>query len=362
MYTHTAREKDLLGSRLPGIGMAAGEVKHYSLLRAMLKLADPDRHQRDGLEFDASRSTMRMLGRDPDLADPHTLLVPPEILQRDLNTAVVGEGGYLVDTQNVSFTEQLRNRSVVLLMGATRLPGLRGDVAIPAQTAAGTAYWLPTESTEITEAQPTYGQLLMTPKTAGAYTELSRKLMLQSTPSAEALVMGDLAAVVGLAVDSAAINGSGASGEPLGLLQTAGVHTASGSSLGYAGLLETQSDVLGDNAVVNAAAVGSATTPAVAALLMNRVKFTSTASPLWEGNMLDGQLVGHRAMSSKQVPAATLIFGDWSQLVIAEWGVLELGVNPFANFKAGIIGVRAMYSIDVGIRHPESFCKVESIT
>lgn len=366
-YALKTRERDLLDSRLPGIGMAAGEIQQYSLLRALSRLASPERHQREGLEFESSRETARMLGRDPDMVDPHSLLIPPDILQRadirrDLNTATPGAGGYLTETVNTSFTELLRNRSVVLRMGATPLPGLRGNVAIPAQTGTATSYWLTDEATDITESQPALGQLLLTPKTAGAYTEISRQLTLQSSPSAEGLVMRDLAAVVSLAVDAAAINGSGASGQPEGVLNVAGIHTASGSTLGYAALLETQSDTLGDNALIDPAAVGYATPPAVAALLMNRVKFASTASPLWEGSMLDGQLVGHRAMSSKQVPAATLVFGDWSQMVIAEWGVLELQVNPFANFKAGIIGVRAMYSVDVGIRHPESFCKIESIT
>ena len=368
MYNLNTSERDLLTERLPGVGMATDEIRQYSLLRALNALTSPERHQRAGLEFDASRATAKMLGRDPDLADAHTLLIPPEILQRpniqrDLNTIAAGEGGFLVETTNVSFTELLRNRSVVLRMGATRLSGLRGDVTIPKQTGSATAYWLSDETTDITESQPTLGQLPLTPKTAGAYTEISRKLTLQSTPSAEGLVMRDLAAVVSLAIDAAAINGSGSSGQPLGLLNVpSGVHTVSGTNLDYTAILETQSDTLGDNALVDPAAVGYATTTAVASLLMSRVKFTSTASPLWEGSMLDGQMVGFRVMSSGQVPDATMIFGDWSQMVIAEWGVLEVQVNPFTNFKAGIIGIRAMYSVDVGIRNPVSFAKIESIT
>lgn len=362
MYQLNTRERDLMTDRLPGIGMTSREVQNYSLLRALAALATPDRGRRDGLEFEASRAAAQALGRDPDMADPHTLLIPPEILQRDLNTATPAEGGHLVETRNQSFIDVLRNRSVVMRLGATRLPGLRGDVTIPKQSDTATAYWLATEGTPATESQLGLGQLPLTPKTAGAYTEISRKLTLQSTPSAEALVARDLAAVVGLAVDGAAINGSGADGQPLGLLGVSGVHTATGTDLGYAAILETQSDTLGDNALIDPAATGYATTPAVAALLMNRVKFSGTASPLWEGAMLDGSLVGYRAMSSGQVPAATLLFGDWSQLVVAEWGVLEVEVNPFADFKAGIIGVRAMYSVDVGIRHPESFCKITSIT
>ena len=67
-------------------------------------------------------------------------------------------------------------------------------------------------------------------------------------------------------------------------------------------------------------------------------------------------------MASNNVPSATMIFGDWSQMLMAEWGVLEVDINPFANFQAGIIGVRAMYSVDFGVRVPGAFSVATSIT
>jgi hypothetical protein len=88
---------------------------------------------------------------------------------------------------------------------------------------------------------------------------------------------------------------------------------------------------------------------------MARVKFSSTASPLWEGNVWDGQMCGFNAMSTNQMAAGTMLFGDWSQVVVGEWGVLEIEVNPYANFQAGIIGVRALVSIDVGLRYAGAF-------
>ena len=46
------------------------------------------------------------------------------------------------------------------------------------------------------------------------------------------LVMNDLSKVVALALDGAAINGSGASGQPLGILNTSSIGAVSGTSLG----------------------------------------------------------------------------------------------------------------------------------
>ena len=369
-YELSEREKDLLEPpRLPGIGMSKKEIREYNVLRAIDDRASPDRRPRTGLESEASAETYRkILGKDPELVNEHRIAIPPDvlqrpnILQRDLNAATAGQGGYLVDTQNVSFVELKRNRSVVMRMGAERLPGMRGDVAIPRQSAAATAEWLTSETDPATESQQTFTQVPLTPKTCAAYTELSRQLLLQSSPAAEGVVMRDLAAVVALAVDQAAINGSGASGEPEGLLSATGVGAVTGTALDYAAILEFQSDTLGANSLINLDACGYVSTSAVASLLMQRVKFTNTDSPLWEGGMADGEVVGFKAMSSQQVPAATMIFGDWSSMLIAEWGVLEVEINPFANFPAGIVGVRAMYSVDVGLRHAASFSVASTIT
>jgi hypothetical protein len=57
-----------------------------------------------------------------------------------------------------------------------------------------------------------------------------------------------------------------------------------------------------------------------------------------------------------------MLYGDWDQVVIAEWGVLQVEVNPYANFQAGIIGVRAMVSVDVGLRYAAAFSLATSIT
>jgi hypothetical protein len=100
----------------------------------------------------------------------------------------------------------------------------------------------------------------------------------------------------------------------------------------------------------------------VAGLLKQRVKFSSTASPIWEGQLQGGQVDGYRAMASNNVPSGYLIFGDFSQMVMAEWGVLEVDVNPYANFAAGIIGVRAMYSVDFAVRVPGAFSIASSVT
>lgn len=361
---------------ISALGISEREAGNYSLCRAILAARDND-WRKAGFELECHRSIADKTDK-PQQA--HTFYVPlevqrrqttvnyarlaerhgqPQWLQRDLNTNF-STGGALIQTSVMGFDELLRNLAFAFRMGATRLTGLRDNVTIPRQSAAATAEWLTTETGAATESQPTFVQLAMTPKTVSAYTELSRKLLMQSSIDVEGLVNADLAAVAALAVDVAVISGTGASGQPLGLNNVTGVGTVSGSSLGIAGLLETQTDLATAN--IRPMRGGYVTTPAVAALMIAEVLYANTASPAWVGNVWEGTMMGFPAMSTNQVASGTMYFGAWENCVVGEWGVLEIDTNPYANFGAGIIGVRAMYSVDVGIRRPAGFTIVSSIT
>lgn len=341
------------------IGLTAKEGQRYSVLRAIRALTDKD-WTNAGFERECHNAILKRSGMSE--APNAGFFVPYEIQKRDMTAGTANAGGVLVATDNLasSFIELLRNRSVVAQLGATILSGLQGNVTIPKQTAGGTAYWLSTEATAITESQQTLGQLSMTPKNVGAYTEISRQLMQQSSPAADMIVMNDLSKVLGLAIDLAALEGSGASGQPTGISNTASIGAVTGTSLAYAGVLEFQTDVAGANALAGNCAY--VTTPTVAAVLAARQRFSSTDTPLWQGNVLDGTVSGFRAMSTNQITAASMIFGDFSQVIIGEWGQLELALNPYANFTAAISGVRAIQTVDVGVRYAGAFSRATSIT
>lgn len=348
------------------IGMTSREVQQFSLSRAILACSTGVWKDAP-FELDCIKEATKRSGK---ALDPHRFVVPFEVLQRpmtqeglvaarshsgrrDLTVASAGGGGFLVGTENMGFIEMLRNRSVCFSMGARRLSGLSSSVTIPRQSVAGTAYWLGNEAAGASESQQTFVQVALSPKTAGAYTEISRQLLLQSNPGAEGIVTDDLAQIVAIAADLAALNGSGSAGQPQGLIGTANVGSVAAGSANYSTVLEFQTDVATNN--VRPLSGGYVTTPVIAGYHLSRQRFTSTDTPLWVGNVWDGEISGFRAMSSNQVPAGYMVFGDWNEMIIGEWGVLEVEVNPYANFQAGIIGVRALYSLDVGIKRPFAF-------
>lgn len=369
------------------IGLTDKQVNEYSISRAILAALDPQIRAKGGFEIEChnavaqrsgdakhngilvphdvlSRQMLRVdsarLGREDPLALQYLLR---QNLQRDLSTATGAAGGFLVGTTNVasSFIELLRGRARVVQLGAIVLPGLRDNITIPKQSGAGTFYWLANETTAITESQQTFGQVALTPKNGGAYTEISMQLLKQSSPAADMIVMSDLAKVTALAVDLAALNGSGAAGQPTGVLNTAGIGSVTGTSLNWPGIVEFETDVATANADVETLAY--LTTPAVRGLLKSRDKTgTTVGNYVWGGTTADNRLNGYRAEVTTQMPTATMLFGDFSQILIGEWGVLELAANPYANFAAGITGIRAWITTDIGVRQAGAFSAASSIT
>lgn len=346
-------------TQVTNLDLSKNETRKFSVFKAIRALTDKNWK---GAEFELECHSEILKRTGLQEAVHGGFYMPLDVQKRDLTVGTPTAGGNLVatDLQAANFIDLLRARSRAAQLGATMLSGLVGNVAIPKLTGAATAYWLTNEATAITESQQTIGQLAMAPKNLGAYTEISRQLMLQSTPAAEQLVMSDLAKVLALAIDLAVFEGSSASGQPTGISQTAGIGSVSGTSIALAGMIEFQTDVGGANALSDNSAY--LTTPTVAGLLMQRARFSNTDTPLWTGSVMDGQACGYRATTTTAITAGSMIFGDFSQVIIGEWGMLEIALNPYASFASAITGIRAIQSVDVGIRQAAAFSRATSIT
>jgi HK97 family phage major capsid protein/HK97 family phage prohead protease len=353
------------------LDLSKTDVRRYSLMRALRAAVNND-WKDAGLELECNTELSKRLDKSPRSAK--SFFVPLDVMMRDLpanatqkrDMTVAGVSGsnYLVSTDNMpgNFIDLLRNTSVGLRMGVQRLSGLKGNVTIPKMTAGNTAYWLADETTQITESQPTIGQLALAPKNVAALTELSHQLMVQSSPDAENLVLQSIARDIGLAVDVGILRGSGASGQPTGIATTGSIGAFTGTSLAATGILNAVADVGTANALFPGC--GFVTTHAVAALLMDRPNVTGATdgTPLWQGRMEEGTIRSYPAMASGQMSSATMLFGWWPSVILAEWGVLELMVNPFSDFTRGLTAVRGWYTCDVGVRYAGAWSYSSSIT
>jgi HK97 family phage major capsid protein len=301
-------------------------------------------------------------------------LVPFEVQKRDLVVGTPTAGGNLVATDLLagSFIEVLRNAMVLPGLGTQMLTGLVGNVAIPKQTGAATAYWV-AESNAPTESQQTIGQVAMSPKTVGAYTEISRKLLLQSSIDVESMVQTDLAAVLGLAIQQAAISGTGTSNQPAGLLTLitpSVVGGTDGAAPTWAHIVELESDVAVANALVENMAY--LTNAKVRGKLKTTSKVPGQNGFIWENG--DTPLNGYRAAVTNAAPSnltkgtstgvcSAIIFGNFRDLVIGMWGGLDLMVDPYSGSTSGTVRIVALQDVDVAVRYTESFATmVDALT
>jgi len=353
------------------LGMGKKDLSKYSFLRAIVAASKNDWRGAE-LERECSDAVSQKLNKQAQ-----GFFVPYDVMaeQRDLNVGTATAGGNTVATDLMagSFIEMLRNKMVIRQLGATVLSGLVGDVAIPKQTGGATGYWL-AEGADITESQQAIGQVAMSPKTVGALTELTRKLLQQSSMDMENFVRSDLATVLALAMDSAAINGAGSSNEPTGVLNQSGVGLVAmgtnGAAPDFASIINLETEVAIDNADIGTMAY--LTNAKVRGKMKATPKVSGYPTYLWEnGNAVgEGNLNGYRAMASNQVPSdldkgtsygvcSAMILGVWSQLLIGLWGGLDILVDPYTKSASGGLRVTALQDVDIAVRHPESFAVVK---
>lgn len=346
------------------IGLNEKEIQQFSFARAINALANPtdSRAQKAAaFEFEASRAACEQTGRET-----RGLLVPADVLKRDLVAGTTTAGGHTVSTDLLaeSFIDLLRNRAYMMQLG-TVMGGLNGNIAIPRQTGGATAYWV-AEAGAPTESQQAFDQVTMTPKTLGAFTDFSRKLMLQSSIDVEAFIRRDLAAVLALEIDRAALHGSGSSNQPLGIAGTAGIGSVAGGTNGlaptWAHIIQLETEVAIDNADVGNMAY--VTNAKVRGKLKGTEKSSTTGMYVWENN--SSPVNGYNAVVTNQVSSAltkgtssgvcsAIFFGNWADLVIGMWGGLDLLVDPYTGGTSGNVRVIAHQDIDLAVRHPESF-------
>jgi HK97 family phage major capsid protein len=293
------------------------------------------------------------------------------VQQRDLLVGTTTAGGYTVQTDLLgqNFIDVLRNRMAMTGLGAQFLTGLTGQVAVPRQTAGATSYWV-AENNAPTESQQAFDQVALSPKTVGAFTDVSRKLLLQSSIDVEAFVRNDLATVLALAIDLAAINGSGASNQPTGVLNVSGIGSVAGGTNGaiptWGNLVDLESAVAVANADIGA--LGYLTNAKVRGKLKQVSKVSGQNGFVWDNG--DTPVNGYRAAVSNQVPSnltkgtasgicSAILFGNWSDLIVGQWGTLDLMVDPYTGSTAGTVRVVALQDVDVAVRHPESFAAMK---
>jgi HK97 family phage major capsid protein len=300
-------------------------------------------------------------------------LVPIEVLapwRRDLTTGLPVVQTTVEPDAPIPF---LRAKTVCGRLGATLVDGLvggnLGNLRLPRATLGGIASWQP-ETGAATDNDQNLDAFTLVPKRITGSTVISRQLILQSSPDVEAFVVGDLSNAIAVAVDNAAINGSGAAPQPAGILSipanAAGSYVYSqrsanvvfGGAASWGKVLAFEK-TLEQGLIANDSSFGWAVDPTVRDKWQQTAKVAGYPSFLWEnipGDATFGYVNGRKAISSTQLAPGVVLFGRWSDLLICTWVGLEVLVDPFSLATQAEVRVRVSLLADIGFKYALSFC------
>jgi HK97 family phage major capsid protein/HK97 family phage prohead protease len=356
------------------VDMSVKEKREYSLGRMVQAQVTGD-WRKAGFEREMNDEIAARVGRDAE-----GIYVPDFAWgQRGpLSTAATGGSGSEVVFDDFvptahrgdMFIEALRARQVLSGLGATYMTGLTGRIKMPKMATGANAAFVE-ELADVADGAGTDGGVTLQPRTMGAFVDLSRLLMMESVPAIEQVIQNDLLASAADRTEFYAIQGSGSSGQPTGILNTSGVNDLDISTgtdvdaLTWADIIALVKLVEEDNGIVNGNAAGFLSHPSVKAKLASTVKVASTDSVMLLNDPWNN-LYGYPAAFSSNVPttldpgdggndASALIFGDFSQLIIAQFGAPSILVDPYTGSRAGTVRMVLHAELDVGVRNAVSF-------
>ncbi|MGB0810596.1 MAG: phage major capsid protein, partial [Candidatus Puniceispirillaceae bacterium] len=200
----------------------------------------------------------------------------------------------------------------------------------------------------------------------------------ESIPAIDQIVQDDLLRSVADRIEFHAIQGSGSSGQPTGLLNASGVGNVDISTgtdvaaLTWADLTDLVKTVEDADGIVNAQTLGWLSNPKVKAKMANTVKVASTDSIMLLNDPWNA-IYGYPAEFTTNVPsdldpgdggsdASALIFGDFSQLMVGLFGAPDIMVDETTGGLAGTTRIIIHQDVDVGVRNGASFAKTDEVS
>lgn len=330
----------------------------------------------DGIEREMQQEAQRE-ARESGINLEGNFHIPAVILnhtgRRDM-TATGGsagdQGGTTIATNLVSFIDLLYARLVVRGLGAQFLTDLQGNIDMP-KLVTGSTVGNKAENGAGDESSPTTGKVSLSPKRATTFVEVSNQLLMQSSYSVEQMIRNDLATALALIIEQRAIAGSGSSNQPLGILGTGGIGSVAGGTNGAAPDFDDIVDLETLVAVANAdiGNLGYLTNPKVRGKLKKTpIESGTSADKVWANG--ETPLNGYRAAVTTQVPSnltkgsadaicSAIIFGNFQDLVIAQWGGVSIMANPYSKDTEGIVRLTVNAYHDNAVRRAQSFAAMQ---
>lgn len=364
-----ARFKGIASAKLPSgtplrnedIGLSDQERQTFSIARLMRSMID-NSYSGAGFEREAVAAAAQARGTDPSHGG---FFLPTDLMsswgrytdENGVSTrAALATGGNpnILTTDHLasSFIENLRNESAVVGAGATVLEGLDSNVEIPGGDQNIAAAWLASEDADAAESNPTFRKISLDPKDLAAFTDVTRRMLQQSTIDIETYIRSQMVTGMRIAIDHAALYGTGATGQPEGVANTTGIGSET-----FAGAVPTRGEIIDLRTGVAASNAGRGVTYLGNSNMVGDLQKTKVdaGSGIFLMNDSADRLVGNAFRESNQIADGDLFAGIWSDLLIGMWGGLQLDVSNEAKFLSGGRRFRVIQTVDTAVRRVASF-------
>lgn len=272
-------------------------------------------------------------------------IVLPMEMRSDIQATVATAGKENVAEDKLGILEPLRANLVLVNAGASYMTGLIGDVSIPVYSGSNVG-WAGEVSTA-SDGAGTFSEVTLSPKRLTAYIDVSKQFLIQDSNSAEEMLKRDIVAAISNKLEATILGSeAGSNTQPAGLFN--GV-VADSAAVTYKDIVNMEAELEDANVMGNIKFIVS---PSAKADLKTTEK-GNTDNFLMEGNELNGYPV----MCTSAVTGKGVIMANWSDLVIGQWGGIDLVVDPYTQAANGKVRLVINAYFDAKPRRAEAFVK-----
>lgn len=278
-----------------------------------------------------------------------------------------GPGWYASLEQPRGFIDMVYRESILGRLGVTQLNGLGGGaLTFAKQNARTAAYWV-AEGIAPPQSNVTTGTIRLEPKTLRAWSTITDDMIKQDSFDMEALTTRDLLITMGLEIERVIFHGSPGSGQPQGLLTNGGLTLkamgTNGAPLNWNALVDIRKTVAKKDYPLDRLKIAS--TYDVEGALASTLKFpTTSTSPAilseFGGRVANFPFIPTNAIRSDYTKGSGsnlsgFVIGDFSELLVANWGSLTLVKDEKHDISTGTIAIASYMTMGTLVRRPDAF-------
>lgn len=256
--------------------------------------------------------------------------------------------------------------SVAAQMGAQMISIDHGDIEWPVATAGATVGWQATEGADVAAATPfqTADKSMAPDNTLGVRMTITRKALKKSGNALEQAVRRDMNSAMGVEMDRVVFLGSGASGEPLGVIAGAATYgiteTAIGATADWAAYRAAVTRFITRNTATGPGSVNGLIRPELWDFLDGAIWDAGSGITQWDRlvKAMGSVTQTHNALAAPAgSPSAvssllTTSAGGVSPIFVGKWGAVDLIRDPYTDAASGGLRLTALATMDVTVARP----------